>query len=49
MEWDELRDRFDRLYGAQASDIDFTELSIDAYQAELLRLYDHWAEHRNEM
>lgn len=45
MEWDEeLRTRFDRLYGAQASDTDLIGHSIDAYQAELLKLYDRWNE-----
>jgi len=45
MEWDELRSRFDRLYGIQASDAGLTGESVDAYQAELLK----WAEHKNEM
>ncbi|WP_165861377.1 hypothetical protein [Paenibacillus paeoniae] len=43
MEWDELRSRFDRLYGTQATDAVLTAQSIDAYQAELLKLYDRWA------
>jgi len=43
MEWDELRSRFDKLYGTQASDVGLTAQSIDAYQAELLKLYDRWA------
>ncbi|MNJ72293.1 hypothetical protein D3C77_689250 [compost metagenome] len=42
MEWDELRSRFDRLYGTQASDAGLTGQSIDAYQAVLLKLYDRW-------
>lgn len=43
MEWDELRSRFDRRYGTQAPDAGLTAQSIDAYQAELLKLYDRWA------
>ncbi|WMT40965.1 hypothetical protein RE628_28520 [Paenibacillus sp. D2_2] len=42
MEWDELRSRSDRLYGTQASDAGLTGQSIDAYQVELLKLYDRW-------
>ncbi|MFD0682302.1 MULTISPECIES: hypothetical protein [unclassified Paenibacillus] len=44
MEWDKLRSRFDRLYVAQTSDAGLIGESIDAYQAELLKLYDRWAE-----
>lgn len=43
MEWDELRNRFDRLYDNQSPDAGLTGESIDAYQAELLKLYDRWA------
>lgn len=43
MEWDELRSRFDRLYGTQASHAGLAGQSIDAYQAELPKLYDRWA------
>lgn len=43
MEWDILRNRFDWLYGTQASDAGLAGQSIDAYQAELLKLYDRWA------
>ncbi|MFF2483531.1 hypothetical protein [Paenibacillus sp. NPDC058071] len=44
MEWDELRSRFDRLYNnVQALDAGLAGQSIDAYQAELLKLYDRWA------
>ncbi|GIP59089.1 hypothetical protein [Paenibacillus woosongensis] len=43
MEWDELRSRFDRNYGTQAPDAALIGQSIDAYQAELLKLYDRWA------
>lgn len=49
MEWDEMRSHFDRLYGTQTPDAALTGQSIDAYQAELLKLYDRWAERRNEM
>lgn len=42
MEWDELRSRFDRLYCSQVTDTGLTGQSIDAYQAELLKLYDRW-------
>lgn len=42
MKWDELRSRFDRLYCTQAPDPGLTGQSIDAYQAELLKLYDRW-------
>ncbi len=43
MEWDELRSRFDRLYGTEAPDAGLAGQSIDAYQTELLKLYDRWA------
>ncbi|MNW68927.1 hypothetical protein D3C74_478210 [compost metagenome] len=43
MEWDELRSHFNRLYGTQTPDVALTGQSIDAYQAELLKLYDRWA------
>ncbi|WP_158560616.1 hypothetical protein [Paenibacillus contaminans] len=49
MEWDELRIRFDRLYGTQASDAGLTVQPIDAYQAELLKLYDRWTEVNTEV
>lgn len=43
MEWDELRSRFDWHYGTQTPDNGLTGESIDAYQTELLKLYDRWA------
>jgi|GEM_PF-4812976 len=43
MEWDELRRRFDMLYGAQAHEAGLFGQSIDGYQAELIKLYDRWA------
>lgn len=43
MEWDKLRSCFNRLYTNQAPDTGLTGKSIEAYQAELLKVYDHWA------
>ncbi|WP_157264915.1 hypothetical protein [Paenibacillus oryzisoli] len=49
MEWDELRSRFDRLYGTQTSDAGLTEQSINAYQAELVKLYNRKNEGNTDM
>lgn len=43
MEWEEVRNRFDRLYGNQAAADGLPEQTTDNYQAELLKLYDGWA------
>ena len=43
MEWDKLKSCFNRLYAKKAPDTGATGQSIEAYQTELLKLYDHWA------
>lgn len=49
MEWDELRSHFDRHYNAEALNANLAVQSIDAYQAELLKLYDRWARVNTEI